>query len=43
MQSTKKLFLLAIAMTLVVAYAVAAPAPQAGQISELQMVPSSKR
>ncbi len=31
MQSTKKLFLLAIAMTLVVAYAVAAPAPQAGQ------------
>src|SRR5882724_1237541 len=31
MQSTKNLFLLAIAMTLVVAYAVAAPAPQAGQ------------
>src|SRR6266550_3940710 len=31
MQSTKKPFLLVIAMTLVVAYAVAAPAPQAGQ------------
>ena len=31
MQSTKKLFLLAIVMTFAVAYAVAAPPPQAGQ------------
>ena len=31
MQSTKKLFLLAIVVTFAIAYAVAAPAPQAGQ------------